>query len=305
MIISHRQRWITDRYANVDGIPFRMPVGTRASPALIAGFSVDAARAGELLPSQELTPLRFRGRSLLVIAVVNYLDTVIGRYVEFCIGVLCVRSQGSLASRLSRGLLSGVGVYIYDLPVSTEISVKGGLGIWGMPKRQANLDFVVGDDTVSSQYDLDGQLVMRIDIPRPKHTRLPLRAGSFGYGSYRGMLTRSRIRMRGAAGVCVGRGSRARLAIGDHERAVALKRLDVCPAPVFTAFLPAMSGVLDDHVETWFLTADQPPEPPPVGLPDVVRLGLGQRWLAPPNRDNSDRLLRELTPGELVGSRTA
>ena len=39
----------------------------------------------------------------------------------------------------------GLGQYVVDLPVSTEVSVKGGKGIWGMPKHQANLDFVVTD----------------------------------------------------------------------------------------------------------------------------------------------------------------
>ena len=40
--------------------------------------------------------------------------------------------------------------------------MKGGKGIWGMPKHQANLDFRVDDRTMSSQYDLDGQLCLRI-----------------------------------------------------------------------------------------------------------------------------------------------
>src|SRR3712207_8057774 len=47
MIISARERWVTGRFANVDGIPFRMPVGTRGSPALFAGFSIDADRSEE------------------------------------------------------------------------------------------------------------------------------------------------------------------------------------------------------------------------------------------------------------------
>jgi hypothetical protein len=51
--------------------------------------------------------------------------------------------------------------------------VKGGKGIWGMPKHRANLDFRVDDRTVSSQYDLDGELAMRITIPRPRHAWLP------------------------------------------------------------------------------------------------------------------------------------
>jgi hypothetical protein len=280
-----------------------MPVGTGGSPALMAAFPIDADRARDLLPGQELHPLRFRGRGVLVVAVANYLDTAIGRYVEFCIGVACSRGRGPLAARLPFSALSRAGIYIYDLPVSTEISVKGGLGIWGMPKRRANLDFVVRDDVVSSQYDLDGELVMRIDVPRPATTRLPVRGSGLGYGDYRGMLTLSRIRVAGRMGTAHARRHETRLLVGDHERAAPLKRLGIGPVPLFTAYLPAMSGVLDDHVETWFLTADHPPGPPAPGLADVVHLGLSQEWPAPPDRDHSDRLLRDLTPRERVGSR--
>ena len=88
MTPSPRIRWLNGRYANVDGIPFHMPVRTQTSPALFAAFAIDPDQAAELLPGQELQPLRILGHGLLVIAVVNYLDTTIGKYVEFCIGVM-------------------------------------------------------------------------------------------------------------------------------------------------------------------------------------------------------------------------
>ncbi len=169
MTFSPRIRWLNGRYANVDGIPFNMPVSTQTSPALFATFAIDADRAAEILPGQELQPVRVFGHGLLVLAVVNYLDTTIGKYIEFCIGIMVTHGAQPappVPALAWRGHY-GTGVYIYDLPVSTEISVKGGLGIWGMPKRQANLDYLIGGDTVSTQYDLDGQLVVRLDIPRP------------------------------------------------------------------------------------------------------------------------------------------
>jgi hypothetical protein len=289
-------------YANVDGIPFTMPVRSQGSPVLFACFGIDPGAAAALLPGQVLHPCRVLRRGLLVVAVANYLDTPIGQYVEFCIGILVTRGRSqapALAPLLLRSLF-GVGVYIYDLPVSTEISVKGGLGIWGMPKRQANLDYVVGDDTVSSQYDLDGQLAMRIDVQRPARSLLPLRATGAGYGSFRGLLAKSYIHVRGRMGLSL-RGGEARLLIGDHPRMDPLKSLDIDPRPVVTGFIPSTRGVLDDHAETWFLTSDAPPGGAPVGLRDVVDLGTSQQWLAPPDRAASDRLLERLGPDERVG----
>lgn len=296
-----RTRWLEGRYSNVDGIPFRMPVRTRSSPALFAAFSIDADAARSLLPGQELHPCRVLRRGVLVVGVVNYLDTTIGRYVEFCIGVLCTRGRRPAPPAIPLALIPafGTGVFIYDLPVSTEISVKGGRGIWGMAKRRANLDFVVGEDTVSSQYDLDGQLVMRIDVPNAG-PKIPFLMKGVGYGDFRGLLTKSYISMRGAVGIGLG-GSGATLLVGDHPRAEALKPLDIDPKPLFTGFVPRMSGVLDDHVETWYLTADEPPGPPKEGMRDVVDLGLGEEWLPPPDRHLSDAMLLRYTPAQRVG----
>lgn len=289
-------------YANVDGIPFTMPVRSEGSPVLFGCFSIDAGAAAELLPGQVLHPCRLLRRGVLVVAVADYLDTPIGRYVEFCIGILVTKGRSrapALAPLVVRSLF-GVGVYIYDLPVSTEISVKGGLGIWGMPKRQANLDFVLTGDVVSSQYDLDGQLAMRIDIPRPAGPSLPVRATGVGYGSFRGLLAKSYVHVRGRTGLSLRR-REACLLLGDHPRMSPLKTLDIDPRPLVTGFIPATSGVLDDHAETWFLTSEAPSAAAPVGLRDVVELGTSQEWLAPPDRAASDRLLQRLTPDERVG----
>jgi hypothetical protein len=305
MTFSPRIRWLDGRYANVDGIPFNMPVRTQTSPALFAAYAINPEPAAALLPGQELQPVRILGHGVLVIAVVNYLDTTIGKYVEFCIGILVThgRRRAPALPALALRSVYGTGVYIYDLPVSTEISVKGGLGIWGMPKRQANLDYIVGEETVSTQYDLDGQLVVRLDIPRPQHARLPMTMNGVAYGGFRGMLYKSHIHLRGGTGLTLG-GRHARLLIGDHPRAEPLKQLDIRPTALATGFTPVVDGVLDDHIETWYLTEDSPPPVPPVGLRDVVDLNLSQQWLAAPDRGTSDLLMAALSPSEQVGQRS-
>ncbi len=303
---ASRVRWLATRYSDVDGIPFAMPVGARKSPALFAAFTIDADAASAILPGQELHPCRILRRGLLVVTVVDYLDTPIGRYIETCIGLMVTRGRSPALPLLPMVLqpLFGTGVYIYDLPVSTEISVKGGLGIFGMPKRQANLDFLVGKETVSTQYDLDGKLVLRLDLPRPSRAWLPMRIRGAGYGTFRGLLTKSYIDMRGRVAMSLS-GEGVRLLLGDHPRMDPIKKLDINPAPLMWGFMPEVDGVLDDHVETWYLTSDTPPGPPPVGMRDVVNLGLGEAWLDPPDRVRSDRMMKELTPEERVGRRSA
>ena len=59
------------RWALVNGIPFRMPVSCRNSPALFAMFSINAEKARKLIPGNEIHPLRLWNKGLLVVSVVG------------------------------------------------------------------------------------------------------------------------------------------------------------------------------------------------------------------------------------------
>src|SRR5882762_5919035 len=272
------------RFALVDGIPFNLPVSTEKSPALMAAFSIDADKAKALLPGNELHPFRLWNKGLLVITVIDYRVTTIGKYIEFSIAIACTHGKRS-APRLLPGVFMktfGTGQYVYDLPVSTEISVKGGKGIWGMPKHRANLDFLITDSTVSSQYDKDGQFAMKIEIQKPRNAWFPLSLGGVNYCQYRGMLMKSSLYFKAKAGFTLRKKGAAKLTIGDHPRVRALKALEINEQPIFTAFIPAANGVLDDHYESWFMSFPDPPRARPEGFESVIDLGLSEEWLAPP-----------------------
>ncbi len=276
------------RHALVDTIPFTLPVASHDSPALIAAFSIDGGGAAGLLPGDEVHPLRLPGgRAVLLVTVVDYVATNIGRYIEFSVAIACTHGPRPAPPLLPALPLAqrlyGLGQYVVDLPVSTEVSVKGGKGIWGMPKHQANLDFVIADRWVSSQYDLDGQLCVRIEVDRPGFDRLPVSMSASNYCAFRGMLMRSNVSFRAHAGFNVPFLRRARLEIGAHPRMRALRELDISERPLFCGFFPETRGILDDHVESWFLSYGHPPADAPEGMESVVGLGQRQDWLAPPS----------------------
>jgi hypothetical protein len=278
----------TGRHALVDTIPFTLPVASHDSPALIAGFSIDAAAAAALMPGNEVHPLRISGdRGVLVVTVVDYRLTSIGRYIEYSVAIACTHGARPAPPLLPALPLAqklyGTGQYVVDLPVSTEVSVKGGKGIWGMPKHQANLDFVITERTVSSQYDLDGELCVRIAVDRPRFERIPLSAATSNYCAFRGMLMKSNVSFRAHVGFNIPFLRSARLELGDHPRVQPLKGLDVADRPLFSAFFPETRGILDDHVDSWFLSYASPPTVAPEGMESVVDLGQSQDWLAPPN----------------------
>jgi hypothetical protein len=272
MRLPRRIRRQKGRHALVDGIPFKLPIDSERTPALMAAFPIAADRAAELLPGPEIRPVKLPGgRGLLLITVVDYKITDIGSYIEFSIAIAC-----------RRGLRPGQ--FVLDLPVSSEVSVKGGKGIWGMPKHQAYLDFDADERTARSRYFLDGEPAVTIEVDRPRFERIPLAASAANYCQFRGMLMKSQIYFRGRGGVNAPFRSSARLTIGDQPRVAPLKPLDVGERPLFSGYFPETRGVLDDHVEGWFLAYDEPPQATPEGLESVIDLGQGQEWLPAPGK---------------------
>jgi len=275
---------ITNLRSVVDGIPFTLPVYCKETPVLFAAFTIDADAAAGLLPGVELFPFRLWNRGLLVITVVDYRNTNIGQYIEYSIAIACTRGTGR-PPRLLPALLQGrygVGQFVVDLPVSSEISVKGGKGIWGMPKHQANLDFQIKADSVSSQYDADGKLGVYVEIEKPKAS-LPIDMRAANYCTFRGLLVKSYLHFHGTMRFSLFRHGSGRIVIGDHPRVAPLKALDIGRSPIFTGYIESVEGVLDDYFESWFVAGPIPEALPHEGMPSVVDLGLSQAWLPPPD----------------------
>jgi len=273
------------RHSLVDGIPFTLPVACKDSPALFAVFKINAEKAKNFIPGNEVHPFRLWGnKGLLVVSVMDYRNTVIGKYVEFSVGIACTHGSKPAPALLPGMFMKhyGTGQYVIELPVSSEISVKGGKGIWGMPKHQASLNYIVGEDRVSSQYDLDGEFMIKITIERPKNPWLPLKTGAVNYCSFRGMLMKSYIYFNGKLGFFFNKKNSAQLLISDHPRVKHIKDLEIDPDPLLVAFLPSATGLLDDHLECWFNSYPTPPASVGEGMASVINLTNSEEWLAPP-----------------------
>jgi hypothetical protein len=295
MALPARQKRLDGRYALVDGINYKMPIDSWEASTILAIFPCDYEAARKLLPEGDVHPFRLWNKALVVVTVIDYRQTDIGSYIEYSIAVACTRG-GKPAPRLLPGLFRkwfGTGQYVHDLPVSTEVSVKGGKGIWGMPKHQASLDYREGKRWVSAQYDLDGQMVTRLDVKRPSRVWLPFQTNAANYCMFRGMIYRSWIYFQGKLGFSLGRGS-ARFVLGDHPRADALRELGIGADPVAALYIPNVKGLLDDYFECWFVTVPTlPKEALSEGLESTYPLGYGQDRLAPPRRDTAFNLDRD------------
>lgn len=287
MSIPKRIKKYTGDFAMVDDIPFKLPVGATQSPAFMACFYCDFDKARALLPGTELHPVKlFNGKAVFVVTVIDYRETSIGKYIEYSIALACTRGPKPAPALLPLIFMKsyGTGQFILDLPVSSEVSVKGGKGIWGMPKHKANLDFIIGDKTVSSQYEKDGQFAFRIEIGKPSRCSFPVRLGSVNYSHFRNMLMASYVYFDSKAGIKFGKNATGNLYIGDHPRVKHLKDLKIESKPFLTLFMPEITGILDDHFECWFITYKQKPEKvTPEGMESVYNLGLNEDWLETPS----------------------
>lgn len=285
MTTPKRIKATTGEHALVDGIPFQLPIRCVPSPVLMAAFPIDLDKAKAIMPA-EIHPFRLWNKALLVVTVINYLDTNIGKYVEYSIAIACTHGLKP-APRLLPALFTKhykTGQYVIDLPVSSAVSVKGGKGIWGMPKHQANLDFNISDDKVSSQYDLDNSLVAYIEIEKPKGISLPANLGAANYSGFRGLLMKSYIYFKGKTQFALFSNAKAKLVLGDHPKAKIIKDLGVKEdSAIMTAFIPNAVGTLDDHFEGWFLHQPNAPIEQPEGFQSVINLNLSEEWLSPPN----------------------
>ena len=124
--------------------------------------------------------------------------------------------------------------------------------------------------------------MLQIEIERPRRARLPLSIAAVNYCQFRGLLMKSYVYMKGTAAFAVGPSAAGKLELGDDPRARRLAELEIEPKPLFTAFFPSSTGVLDDHFESWFVSSERPPETEPEGFESVIDLGLGQDWPEPP-----------------------
>ncbi|HYN45801.1 MAG TPA: acetoacetate decarboxylase family protein [Allosphingosinicella sp.] len=288
MGVPRRQRRLEGRHAYVDGIRYVMPVDSAEASATIAVFPCDWGAARKLIPDGDVHPFRLWSKALLVVTVIDYRKTDIGSYIEYSLAIACTRGARPaprLLPAIFRGAY-GTGQYVVDLPVSSEVSVKGGKGIWGMPKHKAALDYREGRKWLSAQYDLDGTMVTRLDVRRPASTPFPISLGAANYCTFRGMIYRSFIYFRGKMGLQLFRRGGARLVLGDHPRADWLRGLDCAQDALFAAYLPAVKGVLDDYFDCWFVTPPSRPDAPiGEGLDTIYKLGNSEDWLPPPARD--------------------
>ena len=197
-----------------------MPCVVRDASAGTAMFTVDARAARALVPSQFDIVETEPGRCQVVLAVIDYRDNDLGDYLEVGI-TFFVTPAGAAADQ--------AGTYISRLPVDHQFTCEAGRAIWGFPKSVEDMALDGADGSVTCTLRMDGQLVLRLTLPRGGSDEMP-QLPMTTYTMIDGAPHRTAFTQGGAGSQVLATGEGVTLELGDHPVAKELAGLGL-PAP--------------------------------------------------------------------------
>lgn len=147
----------------VQGQTVTMPVEVRDASAATVIWEVDAAAVTALLPTSDFAVVESSpGRAQFAIVLIDYRDNDLGSYLEIGLIAFVRPSAGGED-----------GSFIVRLPVDQEFTCHAGREIWGFPKTVEDIAFDYADDSLTGTLTVDGELVLRLTVPRGGADDLP------------------------------------------------------------------------------------------------------------------------------------
>jgi hypothetical protein len=213
--------------------PCALPILYRDASQFGVFFRADLDRAAALLEHTGLEPWPVLGRAIVAIYVWEYRDSTVGTYNEVGLGIQA-RRRGTRPSlfKLVRdmGAQEDQGIWVVNLPVTTEAAYAAGVEIWGYPK------YVSPIQTRFEAQGAEARLGDELAINLPRLTG-PTMAGQpvTTYSGRGGRLLRTVIRTE--CEVVWGLGSAAKVTtIGDGPMSRSLRALGLERPKVVAAF---------------------------------------------------------------------
>jgi hypothetical protein len=222
---------------DVAGTTVELPVQVRDASAGTALFEVDAVAGQALLPTDAFEVVEVApGRAHLAVVVVDYRDNDLGSYREVGL-MLFVRPRSGGAD----------GTYILRLPVDQEFTCAAGRTIWGFPKTVEQIGLDYSDDSVTCTLTMDGELALRIRLPRGGTDELPAMAMT-AYTVRDGAAHATAFEQRGSGSQMVLDGSGVELELGGHPVGKELAGLGL-PAPaLMSTWTERMAATFEEPV---------------------------------------------------------
>lgn len=162
-----------DFFAGVDQVEVRInggkgkfPVFYRDARMFNIVLPASYAKLRKILPDPRFTPAQvFPGVGAVALTALEYYDTDIEPYNEFSMGIILNSPyyQPVPGYNLLRQLFSQmINVYIWHLPVTTEIALRGGIDFYNYPKFMADIDFSDTGERVTCDLVGDGEQILTV-----------------------------------------------------------------------------------------------------------------------------------------------
>ena len=212
--------------------PCDLPIFYRDASQLGVFFRIELARAQALLEGTSLEPWPLLGKAVGAIYAWEYRDSSVGVYNEVGLGIQA-RRRGARPSLIKLGFDMSAqddqGIWVVNLPVTTEAACRAGIELWGYPKYVTPIDTRFSDDGASVR--LGDELELSIGRVRGPRMKLPV----VTYTARAGRLLRTSIAVDHA--VRWGRGTSAKLTLlGDGPTARSINKLGLDGARPVAAF---------------------------------------------------------------------
>lgn len=218
---------------DIAGRTVTMPVQVRDASAGTVLWDVDASAAQALLPAAFEVAETAPGRANLAIALVDYRDNDLGAYLEIGL-ILFVRPRAG----------GEEGNFIVHLPVDQEFTCEAGQRIWGFPKTVESIERVDGDGSTTWTLQMDGELVLRLTMPRGGSDEAPAMPMT-SYTVIDGAPRATAFSQWGKGSQLVIGGEGVTLELGSHPIAKELESLGLPAEPQLSTWTEQMQATFE------------------------------------------------------------
>ncbi|OFW58020.1 MAG: hypothetical protein A2V52_07855 [Actinobacteria bacterium RBG_19FT_COMBO_54_7] len=165
---------VSQHTIEITGGSVEVPILYKDISTIAANFIAPVLPLKNILPTSSLVPLEILpGKGLLSFMAFDYRDTSIGPYKELAIAIP-VRYEPRIniplfpALRMAASL--SLEVYVWHLPLDSEIGIHAGIDIWGFPKFLAEIEFSETEKSISCSLSEKGEhiLTLEVGITKPK-----------------------------------------------------------------------------------------------------------------------------------------
>jgi hypothetical protein len=217
----------------IAGRTVTMPVRVRDASAGTVMYEVDAAAAQALLPEPFEVVESAPGTANLALALVDYRDNDLDAYLEVGV-ILFVRPRAG----------GDDGNLILHLPVDQQFTCEAGKRIWGFPKTLQQIDRRDGDGTSTWTLRMDGELALRVTLPRGGQDDAPA-VDMTSYTLLDGVPHATAFSQWGTGSSMTFGGDGVTLELGPHPVGKELASLGLPREPVLTTWTEHMQGTFE------------------------------------------------------------